>query len=97
MNPQKKLKTYHITYRPDPDNRYNNAKVTYQADSIEEAKSKFYKEFPSQKNADYFEIYSPLSNSQIDRDNKKLRKPQIMMMILLPLLLIATMLYIKMT
>ena len=76
MNPQKKLKTYHITYRPDPDNRYNNVKVTYQADSIEEAKSKFYKEFPSQKNADYFEIYSPLSNSQIDRDNEKIAETQ---------------------
>lgn len=72
MNPQKKLKTYNITYRPDPDNQYNNVTITYQADSIEEAKSKFYKEFPSQKDADYLEIYSPLSNSQIDRDNEKI-------------------------
>ena len=53
MNPQKKLKTYNITYRPDPDNKYNDVTVTYKADSIEEAKLKFYKEFPSQKNADY--------------------------------------------
>ena len=40
MNPQKKLKTYNITYRPDPDNRYNDVTVTYKADSIEEAKLK---------------------------------------------------------
>ena len=72
MNPQKKLKTYNITYRPDPDNRYNNVTVTYKADSIEEAKIKFYKEFPSQKNADYLEIHSPLENYAIDRENKKL-------------------------
>ena len=71
MNPQKKLKTYNITYRPDPDNRYNNVTVTYKADSMNEAKSKFYKEFPSQKNADYLEIHSPLSNYAIDRENQK--------------------------
>ena len=72
MNPQKKLKTYNITYRPDPNNRFNNVTVTYKADSIEEAKIKFYKEFPSQKNADYLEIHSPLENYAIDRENKKL-------------------------
>ena len=72
MNPQKKLKTYNITYRPDPDNRYNNVTVTYKADSVDEAKQKFYKEFPSQKNADYLEIHSPLENYAIDRENKKL-------------------------
>ena len=72
MNPQKKLKTYNITYRPDPDNRYNNVTVTYKADSVDEAKSKFYKEFPSQKDADYLEIHSPLSNYAIDRENEKL-------------------------
>ena len=72
MNPQKKLKTYNITYRPDPGNRYNNVTVTYQANDMTEAKSKFYKEFPSQKNADYLEIHSPLSNYAIDRENQKL-------------------------
>ena len=72
MKPQKKLKTYNITYRPDPNNRFNNVTVTYKADSMNEAKSKFYKEFPSQKNADYLEIHSPLENYAIDRENKKL-------------------------
>ena len=76
MNPQKKLKTYNITYRPDPDNRYNDVTVTYKADSIEEAKLKFYKEFPSQKNADYLEIHSPLENYAIDRENQKLAETQ---------------------
>ena len=72
MNPQKKLKTYNITYRPDPGNRYNNVTVTYQANDMTEAKEKFYKEFPSQKNADYLEIHSPLSNYAIDRENQKI-------------------------
>ncbi len=72
MKPQKKLKTYNITYRPDPDNRYNNVTVTYKADSMNEAKLKFYKEFPSQKNADYLEIHSPLENYAIDRENEKI-------------------------
>ncbi len=72
MNPQKKLKTYNITYRPDPNNRFNNVTVTYKADSMNEAKQKFYKEFPSQKNADYLEIHSPLENYAIDRENEKL-------------------------
>ena len=76
MNPQKKLKTYNITYRPDPDNKYNDVTVTYKADSIEEGKLKFYKEFPSQKNADYLEIHSPLENYAIDRENQKLAETQ---------------------
>ena len=39
---------------------------------MDEAKSKFYDEYPEQKLADYFEIHSPLSNYQIDRDNQKI-------------------------
>ena len=39
---------------------------------MDEAKSKFYDEYPKQKDADYFEIHSPLSNYQIDRDNQKI-------------------------
>ena len=72
MNPQKKLKTYNITYRPNADDRDNTITVTYKADSMDEAKSKFYDEYPKQKDADYFEIHSPLSNYQIDRDNEKI-------------------------
>tara|TARA_Y100000287_G_C14200463_1_gene345087 strand:- start:228 stop:716 length:489 start_codon:yes stop_codon:yes gene_type:complete len=72
VNPQKKLKTYNITYRPNADDRDNTITVTYKADSMDEAKSKFYDEYPKQKDADYFEIHSPLSNYQIDRDNEKI-------------------------
>lgn len=72
MNPQKKLKTYNITYRPNADDRDNTITVTYKADSMDEAKSKFYDEYPEQKLADYFEIHSPLSNYQVDRDNEKI-------------------------
>ena len=72
MNPQKKLKTYNITYRPNADDRDNTITVTYKADSMDEAKSKFYDEYPKQKDADYFEIHSPLSNYQVSRDNQKI-------------------------
>ena len=72
MNSQKKLKTYNITYRPNADDRDNTITVTYKADSMDEAKSKFYDEYPEQKLADYFEIHSPLSNYQVDRDNQKI-------------------------
>ena len=72
MNPQKKLKTYNITYLPNADDRDNTITVTYKADSMDEAKSKFYDEYPKQKDADYFEIHSPLSNYQVDRDNQKI-------------------------
>lgn len=72
MNPQKKLKTYNITYRPNADDRDNTITVTYKADSMDEAKIKFYDEYPEQKLADYFEIHSPLSNYQVDRDNQKI-------------------------
>ena len=71
-----KLKTYNITYRPDPNNRFNNVTVTYKANSMNEAKEKFYKEFPSQKNADYLEIHSPLENYAIDRENQKSAETQ---------------------
>lgn len=72
MNSPKKLKTYNITYRPNADDRDNTITVTYKADSMDEAKSKFYDEYPEQKLADYFEIHSPLSNYQVDRDNQKI-------------------------
>ena len=72
MKPQKKLKTYNITYRPDADNRYNTETVTYQADSMNEAKLMFYAEYPEQEKEDYLEIHSPLENYAIDRENEKL-------------------------
>ena len=72
MKPQKKLKTYNITYRPDADNRYNTKTVTYQADSMNEAKLMFYAEYPEQEKEDYLEIHSPLENYAIDRENKKI-------------------------
>jgi len=71
VNPQKKLKTYNITYRPDADNRYKTETVTYQANDMNEAKLQFYAEYPEQENEAYLEIHSPLSNYTIDRENEK--------------------------
>jgi hypothetical protein len=72
VNPQKKLKTYNITYRPDADNRYKTETVTYQANDMNEAKLMFYAEYPEQENEAYLEIHSPLSNYAIDRENEKI-------------------------
>lgn len=72
MNPQKKLKTYNITYRPNADDRDNTTTVTYKANSPDEAQELFYADYPEQKERTYIEIHSPLSNYQVDRDNQKI-------------------------
>lgn len=72
MNPQKKLKTYNITFKPKDAPRYHNKTITYKANSIDEAKQKFYEEYPEQESEDYLEIHSPLENYAIDRDNEKI-------------------------
>ena len=66
-----KLKTYNITYRPDPDNRYKTETVTYQAKDMNQAKLQFYAEYPEQENEAYLEIHSPLSNYAVDAENEK--------------------------
>jgi hypothetical protein len=72
VNPQKKLKTYNITFKPKDAPRYHNKTITYKANSIDEAKQKFYEEYPEQESEDYLEIHSPLSNYAIERDNEKI-------------------------
>ena len=74
MNPQKKLKTYNVTYRPDENNRYKTETITYQANDMKEAEALFHAEHPEYKSnkTRYLEIHSPLSNYAIDRDNEKI-------------------------
>lgn len=72
MNPQKKLKTYNITYREHEHNPISNKTVTYKANTPEEAQELFYADYPEQKERTYIEIHSPLSNYQVDRDNQKI-------------------------
>ena len=72
MNPQKKLKTYNITYREHEGNPISVKTVTYKANSPEEAEELFYADYPEQRERTYIEIHSPLSNYQIDRDNEKI-------------------------
>ena len=72
MNPQKKLKTYNITYREHEGNPISVKTVTYKANSSEEAEELFYADYPEQRERTYIEIHSPLSNYQVDRDNEKI-------------------------
>lgn len=72
MNPQKKLKTYNITYRESEGNPISVKTVTYKANTAQEAEELFYADYPEQKERTYIEIHSPLSNYQIDRDNEKI-------------------------
>ena len=76
MNPQKKLKTYNITFLPKDAPRYHYKTTTYKANSMNEAKQKFYEEYPEQENEDYLEIHSPLENYAIDRENQKIAETQ---------------------
>ena len=72
MNPQKKLKTYNITYRESEGNPISVKTVTYKANSPKEAEELFYADYPEQRERTYIEIHSPLSNYQVDRDNEKI-------------------------
>ena len=72
MNPQKKLKTYNITFKQHPGNPLSNKTVTYSANSPEEAQELFYADYPEQRQQPYIEIHSPLSNYAIDRDNEEI-------------------------
>ena len=72
MNPQKKLKTYNITYREHEGNPISVKTVTYSANSSKEAEELFYADYPEQRKRTYIEIHSPLSNYQVDRDNEKI-------------------------
>ena len=74
MNPQKKLKTYNVTYRPNENNRYKTETITYQANDMKEAEALFHAEHPEYKSNKqrYLEIHSPLSNYAIDRENEKI-------------------------
>ena len=55
------MKTFNITFRPDPDNPDETVTITYEADSMEEAQGKFLNEYPDQA-GEYRETHSPLSN-----------------------------------
>ena len=70
--PQKKLKTFNITFREDPENPYSTKTVTYSAKSIKAAKKLFYNDYPEQKKQVYLEIHSPLSNYEVEEHNRKI-------------------------
>lgn len=55
--PQKKLKTFNITYRENSENPLSNKTVTYFAKDMNEAKKLFYEDYPEQINEEYLEIH----------------------------------------
>lgn len=62
------LKTFNITYRPNPTDHRTTETITYKADSIDSATGKFLEDFPDQA-GQYRETHSPLSNYEVDRKN----------------------------
>lgn len=55
------LKTFNITYRPDPDVHSVTETITYKAESMKSAHGKFINDYPEQA-GQYRETHSPLSN-----------------------------------
>jgi hypothetical protein len=74
--PEKKLKTFNITFRKYEDNPYSTEKVTYSAENMNQAKELFYKDYPEQKERVYLEIHSPLSNYEIEEHNRKIEEAE---------------------
>ena len=74
--PQKKLKTFNITYRENSENPYSTKTVTYSAKDMNEAKELFYKDYPEQRNEVYLEIHSPLSNYEVEEHNRKIEEAE---------------------
>ena len=73
------MKTFSITYRPDPDDKDKTVTVTYEAEDMQEAQGMFLVDYPDQA-GQYRETHSPLSNyaddqenaeSTVDKDNDK--------------------------
>ena len=64
------LKTFNITYRPDPDVHGVAETITYKAESMKSAHGKFINDYPEQA-GEFRETHSPLSNYAVDRENEE--------------------------
>ena len=62
------LKTFNITFWPDPDDKDASETITYKAMSMMSASEKFLEDFPDQDGKPR-ETHSPLSNYEVDRKN----------------------------
>ena len=69
------LKTFNITYRPDPDNHDETETITYKAQSMTSAEGQFLEDYPDQAGR-YRETHSPLSNYAVDRENAKIKSTE---------------------
>jgi len=65
------LKTFNITYRPDPDDD-DSETITYKALSLNSAEGQFLEDFPEQAGQSR-ETHMPLGNYAIDRENAKVK------------------------
>tara|TARA_Y100000588_G_C14216978_1_gene909256 strand:+ start:1048 stop:1707 length:660 start_codon:yes stop_codon:yes gene_type:complete len=63
------LKTYNITFRPDPDDKDVSETITYKALSLDSAEGRFLEDFPEQAGKAR-ETHMPLSNYAVDRENE---------------------------
>ena len=69
------LKTYNITFRPDPDEADISETITYKAQSLNSAEGQFLEDYPEQAGKAR-ETHMPLSNYAVDRENEeKAAKP----------------------
>ena len=64
-----KLKTFNITYWPDPDDDETDT-ITYAAKDLQSATGKFIADFPEQAGKQR-ETHSPLSNYAVDAENEE--------------------------
>jgi len=64
------LKTYNITFRPDPDEADISETITYKAQSLNSAEGQFLEDYPEQAGKAR-ETHMPLSNYAVDRENKE--------------------------
>ena len=64
------LKTYNITFRPDPDEADISETITYKAQSLNSAEGQFLEDYPEQAGKAR-ETHMPLSNYAVDRENEK--------------------------
>lgn len=69
---KQKLKTFNISFRPDPDSDELEV-VTYEAKSMDSAHGMFINDYPEQA-GQYRETHSPLSNYKVDEENLEMEK-----------------------
>tara|TARA_Y100001934_G_C12302609_1_gene750719 strand:+ start:523 stop:1215 length:693 start_codon:yes stop_codon:yes gene_type:complete len=69
--PELTLKTFNITFWPDPEDKDSTETITYKAMSMKSAEGQFLEDYPEQAGKPR-ETHSPLSNYAVDRKNAEI-------------------------